>query len=204
MSVPLRDTALFFDLENLLDGYSDGLSTRVRMVSVPKIVALIKEKTQETGLAHEYAVKRAYANWTMSQLGRLRRDLLAEGIEPRQTFAFGEGGKANAADVELVIDALEVAYTLPAVTTFVVVSGDGGFGTLVRKLHEFGKAVVVCADNQKTSKSLRAVADCFVALDPVESEQSESTARPHSTPRRRSKPSTNGSGAKELASASST
>jgi uncharacterized LabA/DUF88 family protein len=203
MSVPLRDTALFFDLENLLDGYGDGLSTRVRMVSVPRIVALIKEQTQETGLAHEYAVKRAYANWTMSQLGRLRRDLVDEGIEPRQTFAFGEGGKANAADVELVIDALEVAYTLPAVTTFVVVSGDGGFGTLVRKLHEFGKAVVVCADKQKTSKSLRAVADCFVGLDPVESEHPESTSGPHSTPRRRSKPSTNGSGPKEPASASS-
>ena len=80
-------------------------------------------------------------------MGTLRREMTENGIEPRQIFAFDAAGKKNAADIELVIDALDLAYTRPGITTFVVVTRDGGFSSLGRKLHELGKAVVVCADS---------------------------------------------------------
>jgi hypothetical protein len=87
-----------------------------------------------------------------------------QAIEPRQVFAFGQQQRRNAADVELVIDVLDLAYTRPGVTTMVVVSGDGGFGTLVRRLHESGHTVMVCSFAEPTSAALKAVADHYVEL----------------------------------------
>ena len=58
-----------------------------------------------------------------------------------------------------MIDAIDLAYTRPALTTFVIVSGvDGGFSSLVKKLHELGKSVVVCAypgpDQRRASRRM--------------------------------------------------
>jgi len=169
---PPRDTALVFDLENLVGGYGQDeygqrLGARLENISVPDVVERITEFGRGRGLITEYAVKRAYADWSKGPLAVLRKVLVDEGIEPRQIFAFasGGGGKSNAADVELVIDVLDLAYTRPEITTFVVVSGDGGFGTLIRRLHEFGKSVIVAAYLKKAHRGLRAVADEFIELD---------------------------------------
>src|SRR6185436_11946517 len=79
-------------------------------------------------------------------------------------FGFDRGEKKNAADIELVIDAIDLAYTRPALTTFVIVSGDGGFSSLVKKLHELGKSALVCAYPDRISPALRAVCDVYVDL----------------------------------------
>lgn len=185
-----RDTAMFFDLENVLGGYGKNLSSRLEQVSLPAIVQAIRQHGGTAGVIKEFAVKRAYADWSVTRLASLRRQLVEQGIEPRQTFAFGSQGKTNAADVELVIDVLDLAYMRPEISTFVIVSGDGGFGTLVRKLHEFGKTVVIGAYERDTSRGLRAVCDYFVDLssadllessEPVES-TSEATPETVQTP----------------------
>ena len=75
----------------------------------------------------------------------LRREMTENGIEPRQIFGFDPAGAKNAADIELVIDAMDLAYLRPEITTFVLVTRDGGFAALARKLHELGKSVVVCS-----------------------------------------------------------
>jgi hypothetical protein len=108
-----------------------------------------------------------------SRISILRREIVEQGIEPKQIFGFDRGEKKNAADIELVIDAIDLAYTRPALTTFVVVSGDGGFSSLVKKLHELGKSVVVCAYPDRISPALHAVCDVYVDLA---SSTGESTA----------------------------
>jgi hypothetical protein len=161
-----RPAALFFDLENVIGGYGEGFVSRVGNLSLIDLEAQIAAAS--VGPLGDYAVKRAYADWSKGGLKVLRKALVEQGIEPRQVFGFGDGGKTNAADIELVIDVLELAYQRPEVTTFVIVSGDGGFGSLVRKLHEFGKHVIVAAYSDRAGRALRSVCDVFVVLERTE------------------------------------
>jgi uncharacterized protein (TIGR00288 family) len=161
-----RPAAMFFDIENIVKGYGEGdegLAKRVGDVSLSSIEGQIADACSEP-IGH-FAVKRAYADWSKGHLRTLRKALVEQGIEPRQVFGFGQGGKTNAADVELVIDVLELLYSRNEVSTYVIVSGDGGFGSLVRKLHEFGKQVIVAGHADRASGALRAVCDEFVVLD---------------------------------------
>src|SRR4051794_19859923 len=154
------DTVVLFDVENLL-GEPARWKQAAAELSFGDIIAQLRR--DQSGLVGDFAVSRAYANWGLSFMATLRREMTENGVEPRQIFAYDGAAKKNAADIELVIDALELAYSRPGINTFVVVTRDGGFSALGRKLHELGKAVVVCADDD-CSKALRAVADTFVSL----------------------------------------
>ena len=139
------NTVVLFDVENLL-GAPSGWKQAAAELSFGDIIAQLRR--DESGLIEGFAVSRAYANWSDPSMGTLRREMTENGVEPRQIFAFDPRGKKNAADIELVIDALDLAYTRPGISTYVVVTRDGGFSSLGRKLHELGKAVVVCADSK--------------------------------------------------------
>jgi hypothetical protein len=76
-----------------------------------------------------------------------RSQLLANNIEPVQVFSFGNSAK-NAADIELVVDALAVATDMPWIELFVIVSGDGDFVPLIRRLHALGKRSLVATTSQ--------------------------------------------------------
>jgi len=148
-----RPAALFLDLENLIGGYGEGFKQRIASLSLVDIESAITAALDDELGA--YAVKRAYADWSNPQLGVLRRTVTEQGIEPRQVFGFGQGGRKNAADIELVIDVLDLVYRQAAVETFVIVSGDGGFGSLVRKLHEAGKRVIVAGYADRSGWALQ-------------------------------------------------
>ena len=83
-------------------------------------------------------VKRAYGDW--SKAGSKRDQLLDLGIEPVQLFHFAASGK-NSSDIRLAIDAVELSYQSP-VDTFVIVSSDSDFVSLVNKLRAAGKTVI--------------------------------------------------------------
>jgi hypothetical protein len=55
--------------------------------------------------------------------------------------AFGSN-KKNATDIRLAIDALELIFTRPEIGTFILLSGDSDFSSLVIKLKEYGKYVI--------------------------------------------------------------
>lgn len=178
-TTPTFNTAIFLDIENILGGYdNDAIAT----VSISQIMEVIREAGARAGLISSIAVNRAYANWSIARLSVLRREIVEQGIEPKQVFGFDRGEKKNAADIELVIDAIDLAYTRPALTTFVIVSGDGGFSSLVKKLHELGKSVVVCAYSDRISAALRAVCDVYIELsataDPRERGAGDADGRP--------------------------
>lgn len=154
------NTVVLFDVENLL-GAPAGWKRAAAKLSFGDI--LMQLRRDESGTIGGFAVSRAYANWGQEFMATLRREMTENGVEPRQIYGFDRAGTKNAADIELVIDALDLAYLRGGLSTFVLVTRDGGFSALARKLHELGKAVVVCADSG-CSNALKAVADVFIEL----------------------------------------
>ncbi len=157
---PRRNVAVFLDMENLYGGVS-GHPTSVPVGSIIKEVGRL---VRDSGVGALTAVARAYANWGRAEMGAYRRQLLGHGVEPVQIFSFNQDIK-NAADIELVVDALRVAAEAPWIDVFVIVSGDGGYVPLVRRLHALGKYVIVVTtsgpDVGAVSGMLRSAADQF-------------------------------------------
>ncbi|MCC7429829.1 NYN domain-containing protein [bacterium] len=157
------NTAIFYDIENLLKGY--GFSQNlISNLSLKEILEEIKE-TKQIG---KIAVQRAYANWSDPRLGFLKNEILELGIDPIQVFGFMQGPRKNAADIQLAIDAMEMACQKESLENFVIISGDGGFASLAKKLHEYGKTVVGCAYETATNKVLASVCDAFVWIEDPE------------------------------------
>ncbi|GIV98622.1 NYN domain-containing protein [Roseiflexus sp.] len=161
------NTAIFYDIENLIKGY--GFSTQtITNVSLKEILTALRQ----TGKIGHIAVQRAYANWSDPRLGIMRDEINELGIDPIQVFGFAREPKRNAADVQLAIDAIDLAYIRPGLDVFVIVSGDGGFAALAKKLHEYGKTVIGCAYRSAVNKTFQAVCDEFVWItDPEEKVQ---------------------------------
>ena len=152
------NTAIFYDIENLMGGY--GKAEMLPSLSLKAIHNSLV--TKDIG---NIAVQRAYANWNTPRLNVLRDDIVELGINPIQMFGFGRGADKNASDIQLVIDAVELACKNEMITTYVIVSGDGGFSPLAKKLHEYGKRVIGCGYKRITNKVLENVCDDFVWLE---------------------------------------
>jgi uncharacterized LabA/DUF88 family protein len=163
------NTVILYDIENLTEGNSN-----------PKFNFSLEDITQKIkrySLVNQIAGQYAYADWSNSRLEPIRKEIQQLGIEPMQIFGFSNN--RNAADIQLVIDAVELIHSKPSLQVFAIVSGDGGFSCLAKKLHEYGKIVIGCGYDNHTNKLLPAVCDYFVRLpDPVQHrrEISDSTA----------------------------
>ena len=110
--------------------------------------------------------------------GSLVKMMHRYGIEPRFTNVkkIIEGNKnsktsflKNAADIHLTVEALKIANNYPNITTFLLVTGDGGFVPLVRELKCLGKNVHVLARNYEClSLDLKKEVDSFTIYDNLE------------------------------------
>lgn len=153
------NTAIFYDIENLIGGYGTSKSDMPDF-SLREIV----KQVRELEIVKEIAIQRAYADWSNPRLHFLRHSMVDLGIEPIQMFGFGRGGVKNASDIQLAIDAVEIAIRRSSLETFVVISGDGGFSTLAKKLHEYGRAVVGCSLSGSINPIFKAVCDHFITI----------------------------------------
>lgn len=161
------NTAIFYDIENLLKGYNFSQPI-IANLSLREILEAIKQ-TEKIG---RIAVQRAYANWSDGRLAIMRGEINELGIDPIQVFGFSRDQKKNAADIQLAIDVIDLVHVRPALEVFVIVSGDGGFASLAKKLHEYGKTVIGCAYRSAANKMFQAVCDEFVWIaDPEEDER---------------------------------
>src|SRR2546430_7623107 len=68
-------------------------------------------------------------------------------------LAYGSN-KKNATDIRLAIDALELVFTRPEIGTFILLSGDSDFSSLVIKLKEYGKYVIGVGIRESSSDLL--------------------------------------------------
>jgi uncharacterized LabA/DUF88 family protein len=161
------NTAVFYDIENLLKGYSFSGQT-IANLSLTEILSAVRQ----TDLIGQIAIQRAYANWSDPRLTIMRSEINELGIDPIQVFGFAREHKKNAADIQLAIDAIDIAHIRPSLDVFVIVSGDGGFAALAKKLHEYGKTVVGCAYQNAANRTFQAVCDRFVRVaEPSEDER---------------------------------
>ncbi|MEO8219478.1 MAG: NYN domain-containing protein [Specibacter sp.] len=156
--------AIFLDVENLFGGYHRDVTG----VQLGKVVRGIEQILCASGIGEKTALVRAYANWARADMAVYRREVLEHGIKPVQIFSFEKNVK-NAADIELCVEVLEVAQDSPWVDVFVIVTGDGGFVPLIRRLHSLNKYVVVVSTTAPNSgivnPLLKSVADEYHQID---------------------------------------
>lgn len=122
-------------------------------------------------------VKRAYGDWTTTQLGGWKGELQRNAIQPVQQFAYTVG--KNSTDSALIIDAMDLLWQ-GNVEAFALVSSDSDFTRLATRLRESGKRVYGLG-MRKTPESLRRAVDQFIFLELL-TEQTEQDKNPEDGP----------------------
>ncbi|HMO00435.1 MAG TPA: NYN domain-containing protein, partial [Miltoncostaeaceae bacterium] len=92
-----------------------------------------------------------------------------------------EGAK-NRADIQMAVDAMELAYSREHVDNFVIVSGDSDFTPLVGKLRELNKRVIGVGNRESASELLIANCDEFIFYDRLAAEAAGKGATRRRTP----------------------
>src|SRR6185295_12918924 len=110
----------------------------------------------------EVVTKIAYADWTRS--GEYSRSLTQHAIRLVQRN-MTPGGDKNGADINLALDALEMAFTHQHINAYVIVGGDSDFLSLVEKLKQYDKKVFVVGGRAFTSMILQRNCHEFIAYE---------------------------------------
>ncbi len=106
-------------------------------------------------------LRRAYADW--AEAASKQRHLLNMGVE--LIHVNSKRGK-NAADIRIVLDALELFYNeKDSFSHVLLVSGDGDFTELVHRLRAHGKTVIGLGVSGTTADFLVSACDKFVYYD---------------------------------------
>jgi uncharacterized protein (TIGR00288 family) len=133
------NAALLIDFDNVTMGIRSDLGKELRSLLSSEI---IKGKV---------AVQRAYADWR--RYPQYIVPLSESSIDLIFAPAYGSS-KKNATDIRLAIDALELVFTRPEIGTFILLSGDSDFSSLVIKLKEYGKYVIGVGIRESSSDLL--------------------------------------------------
>jgi uncharacterized LabA/DUF88 family protein len=105
--------------------------------------------------------RRAYADW--NRFREAKAGLHELGVELIDVPPSTRAGK-NAADMRLVIDALELCYAREHIDTYVIGSGDSDFCPLAAKLRENDRRVIGIAVREATSTMFLKACDEFIYL----------------------------------------
>jgi uncharacterized LabA/DUF88 family protein len=144
--------AVFIDFDNIEIGVKTTLGQQFD-------VGIILDAIKERG---EVVTKIAYADWTRS--GEYSRSLTQHAIRLVQRN-MTPGGDKNGADINLALDALEMAFTHSHINAFVIVGGDSDFLSLVEKLKQYDKKVFVVGGRAFTSMILQRNCHEFIAYE---------------------------------------
>src|SRR5580704_17520175 len=91
-------------------------------------------------------------------------------------------GDKNGADINLALDALEMAFTHTHVNAFAIVSGDSDFIALVNKLKEYGKTVFVVGGKAFTSTILQQNCHEFISFESLLADAPERSSQSPTLP----------------------
>jgi uncharacterized LabA/DUF88 family protein len=144
--------AVFIDFDNIEIGVKTTLGQQFD-------VGIILDAIKERG---EVVTKIAYADWTRS--GEYSRSLTQHAIRLVQRN-MTPGGDKNGADINLALDALEMAFTHSHINAYVIVGGDSDFLSLVEKLKQYDKKVFVVGGRAFTSMILQRNCHEFIAYE---------------------------------------
>jgi uncharacterized protein (TIGR00288 family) len=144
--------AVFVDYDNIEIGVK---STLRREFDVSLALGALKERG-------DIVAKFAYANWGRQE--GATRQMAENAVQMVQRIPSPRGDK-NGADINLALDALEMAFTHAHVNAFAIISGDSDFIPLVNKLKEYGKTVFVVGGKAFTSTILQQNCHEFVSYE---------------------------------------
>jgi uncharacterized LabA/DUF88 family protein len=133
------NAALLIDFDNVTMGIRSDLGHELRSLLGSSI---IKGKV---------AVQRAYADWR--RYPQYVVPLAESSIDMIMAPAYGSS-KKNATDIRLAIDAMELVFNRPEIGTYILLSGDSDFSSLVMKLKEYGKYVIGVGIRESSSDLL--------------------------------------------------
>jgi uncharacterized protein (TIGR00288 family) len=174
--------AVFVDYDNIEIGVK---STLQREFDVSVALNALKERG-------DIVAKFAYANWARQE--GATRQMAANAVQMVQRIPSPRGDK-NGADINLALDALEMAFTHDHINAFAIISGDSDFIPLVNKLKEFGKTVYVLGGKAFTSTILQQNCHEFISYESLLDEPHRSSQRQQQqqqqqqrSPRRRAAP----------------
>lgn len=149
--------ALFLDYENL------AISARETLGGAAFDLRPVADALAERG---RVVVRRAYADWSF--FDEDRRRLTRARVELIDIPQRMGTSRKNAADIKMVVDALEVAFERDYISTFVLCTGDSDFTPLVDKLRELNKRVIGVGVERTTSALLPPACDEFLYYDRLE------------------------------------
>lgn len=131
--------------------------------------SLLPELLAEVARYGVASVRRAYGDWTTSNLRGWKTHLQAHAVQPVQQFAYTTG--KNATDSALIIDAMDLLHS-GGFHGFCLVSSDSDFTRLATRIREAG-LVVYGFGEAKTPEPFVAACDRFIFTEilrtPVES-----------------------------------
>jgi len=133
------NAAMLIDFDNVTMGIRSDLELGLKNLLASDV---IKGKV---------SVRRAYADWR--RYPQYIVPLTESSIDLIFAPAYGSA-KKNATDIRLAIDALELVFTRPEIGTFVLLSGDSDFSSMVIKLKEYGKYVIGVGIRESASELL--------------------------------------------------
>jgi uncharacterized LabA/DUF88 family protein len=122
------------------------------------IIGALLDEIATYGIA---SVKRAYGNWTSSNLQPWKETLLSYSIQPMQQFPYTPG--KNATDSALIIDAMDLLYT-EKFDGFCIVTSDSDFTPLAQRIRQSGLMVYGFGERQ-TPKAFVQACDRFIYTD---------------------------------------
>ncbi|MBK8361356.1 MAG: NYN domain-containing protein [Comamonadaceae bacterium] len=120
--------------------------------------SVIQELLAEVSRYGTATIKRAYGDWTTTNLKGWKDVLHKMAIQPVQQFSYTSG--KNATDSALIIDAMDVLHT-GRVDGFCLVSSDSDFTRLATRIREAG-LVVYGFGERKTPEPFVAACDKFI------------------------------------------
>ena len=144
--------AVFVDFDNIEIGVKSTLGGQFD-------IGVVLEALKERG---EVVSKIAYGDWTRA--GDYSRSLTQHATKLVQRN-LTPGGDKNGADINLALDALEMAFTHSHINAYVIVGGDSDFITLVEKLKQYDKQVFVVGGRSFTSLVMQRNCHEFIAYE---------------------------------------
>jgi len=144
--------AVFIDFDNIEIGVK---STLHREFDVAAVLDALKERG-------EIVTCIAYANWGRQETAT--RTMTEHAVQMVQRDPSPRGDKKGA-DINLALDALEMAFTHDHINAFAIVSGDSDFIALLNKLKQYDKRVFVLGGKAFTSTILQKNCHEFISYE---------------------------------------
>src|SRR6266545_233928 len=125
-------------------------------------IGVVLEALKERG---DVVSKTAYGDWTRA--GDYSRSLTQHATKLVQRN-LTPGGDKNGADINLALDALEMAFTHTHISGYVIVGGDSDFISLVEKLKQYDKQIFVVGGRCRGDRGARGPSGPAASQAPIE------------------------------------